>query len=411
MTGRKPRICLVTTGHPSTNPRLVKEADALVEAGYNVHVVACKFLAWADMADAQFNDREWNVTWVRFGGMARPLSRQIQRLRRAIASRVAPVVGYPASVSVRALHYVVPELTRHARSVEADLYIAHNLAALPAAYHAAQHHGAKLGFDAEDFHRGEFPDGDKSLLRQLTIRIEEAFIPRCDYVSAASDGIAEAYEQALSITRPTTVLNVFPLAERDVTLSDEERHEEKPDGIFSLYWFSQTIGPGRGLEDVVRALPRLQDDVYLSVRGQWASGYRHALTELASSLGVAERIRTLAPEPPQEMVVRAACHDIGLALEIGETENRRVCVTNKIFTYTLAGIPSVATDTPGQRGVASDLQQTVRLYRHGDIDAMVRQVECLRIGSPRASDQVIERFSWDHEKQIFLSLVQSITQA
>ena len=411
MTGRKPRICLVTTGHPSTNPRLVKEADALVEAGYNVHVVACKFLAWADTADAQFDDREWNVTWVRFGVMARPLSRQIQRLRRAIASRVAPVVGFPASISVRALHYVVPELARHARSVEADLYIAHNLAALPAAYHAAQHHGAKLGFDAEDFHRGEFPDGDKSLLRQLTIRIEEAFIPRCDYVSAASDGIAEAYEQALSITRPTTVLNVFPLAERDVTLSDEERKEEKPDGMFSLYWFSQTIGPGRGLEDVVRALPRLQDDVYLSVRGQWASGYRQALTRLASRLGVADRIRTLAPEPPQEMVVRAACHDIGLALEIGETENRRVCVTNKIFTYTLAGIPSVATDTPGQRGVASDLQQTVRLYRHGDIDAMVRQVERLRIGSPRASDQVIERFSWDLEKQIFLSLVQSITQA
>src|SRR5690625_6431809 len=110
MTGRKPRICLVTTGHPSTNPRLVKEADALVEAGYNVHVVACKFLAWADMADAQFNDREWNVTWVRFGGMARPLSRQVQRLRRAIASGVAPVVGYPAAVSVRGSAAHTPDL-------------------------------------------------------------------------------------------------------------------------------------------------------------------------------------------------------------------------------------------------------------------------------------------------------------
>src|SRR5690625_7737662 len=102
------------------------------------------------------------------------------------------------------------------------------------------------------------------------------------------------------------------------------------------------------------------------------------------------------------MVVRAARRDIALALAIAETENRRVCVTNKIFTSTLAGIPSVATDTPGQRGVASDLNQTVRLYRHGDIDGMVRQVECLRSGATRASDQMIERFSWDHEKQIFL---------
>jgi len=29
-------VCLVTPGQPSTNPRLVKEADALAEAGYDV---------------------------------------------------------------------------------------------------------------------------------------------------------------------------------------------------------------------------------------------------------------------------------------------------------------------------------------------------------------------------------------
>ena len=34
------RICLVSPGHLSSNPRLVKEADALHEAGYAVRVVA-----------------------------------------------------------------------------------------------------------------------------------------------------------------------------------------------------------------------------------------------------------------------------------------------------------------------------------------------------------------------------------
>jgi len=34
------RVCLVTTGQPACNPRLVKEADALAEAGFDVHVVA-----------------------------------------------------------------------------------------------------------------------------------------------------------------------------------------------------------------------------------------------------------------------------------------------------------------------------------------------------------------------------------
>ena len=45
MSPKKSRICLVTPGQPSTNPRLVKEADALCEAGYDVQVVACKYQA------------------------------------------------------------------------------------------------------------------------------------------------------------------------------------------------------------------------------------------------------------------------------------------------------------------------------------------------------------------------------
>ena len=33
------RVCLVSGGHPSSNPRLVKEADALAAAGYELTVV------------------------------------------------------------------------------------------------------------------------------------------------------------------------------------------------------------------------------------------------------------------------------------------------------------------------------------------------------------------------------------
>lgn len=39
------KVCLVSTGQPSTNPRLLKEADTLSENGYEVTVV-CLF--WSD---------------------------------------------------------------------------------------------------------------------------------------------------------------------------------------------------------------------------------------------------------------------------------------------------------------------------------------------------------------------------
>lgn len=80
---------------------------------------------------------------------------------------------------------------------------------------AAQQHDAKLGFDAEDFHRGELTDTpDHAMDRAITADLEARYIPHCNYVIAASDGIADAYTKALGIDRSTTVLSVFPWAER-----------------------------------------------------------------------------------------------------------------------------------------------------------------------------------------------------
>ena len=61
------KICLLTTGQPSTNPRLVKEADALVEDGYQVHVIYSHWADWASNTDRELlHTREW--TYSRVGG-------------------------------------------------------------------------------------------------------------------------------------------------------------------------------------------------------------------------------------------------------------------------------------------------------------------------------------------------------
>ena len=59
MKARSAHICLVGAGQLSTTPRLVKEADALVEAGYRVTTVTTRFLDWACEADREFDGRAW----------------------------------------------------------------------------------------------------------------------------------------------------------------------------------------------------------------------------------------------------------------------------------------------------------------------------------------------------------------
>src|SRR5690242_7711009 len=67
MTLASPLICLITPGHLSSTPRLVKEADALVEAGYRVHVVSGLHFAAAERLDRSILDNSnWSHAFVRY---------------------------------------------------------------------------------------------------------------------------------------------------------------------------------------------------------------------------------------------------------------------------------------------------------------------------------------------------------
>lgn len=402
------RITLVTTGHPATNPRLVKEADAFAGAGARVRVVACKFLPWADRADAAFEGRPWYPpTWVRFGALASAPVWQAQRLRKKVSAALALRTGTPELLAVRGLHYMVPELARAAAAEPADLFVAHNLAALPAALRAARRYAAPTAFDAEDFHRGERPEAawDTAEAR-LTRWAEERFIPRAAYVTAASDGIGQAYAEALGIPRPTTVLNVFPLAERDVPLAEAERAAEKPPGARTLYWFSQNLGPGRGLEAAIAALPLLPADVHLVLRGALSEAARDWLGAQVAAASVAGRVHVRPPVPPDELVARAALHDVGLALERPTTINSDLCVANKVFTYLLAGTPVLATDTTGQRGVCAAVPEATRVIPADQPEALAQAArELLERADARAAARAAgDRYNWDAEQRILLRL-------
>lgn len=408
----------MTAGHPSTQPRLVKEADALAEAGYRVRVVATKLVAWADTADREFEDRPWSdVAWARIGPFAAWPQRQAMRLRRRL---LRPLAWRAPQLSPRlatlAFHDAVPQLIRHAIAEPADLYIAHNLAALAAAHRAAEVHGARLGFDAEDFHRGEL-EQSRANRRQirLTAALENFYIPRCDYVTAGSDGIALAYARALAIDPPVTILNAFPLADRHRPTAAECIARERQGPELSLYWFSQTIGPHRGLEGALQAMARLGPAIRLHVRGTWATGYQEWFMAEAKRLGLGGRVHHLPPVPPGELIARSSRHDVGLALESGDRINSNLMTTNKILTYFVAGLAIAATDTEGQRTVMARAPGAGLCYPRGDVAALAAWLEQLiaapaRLEAARraALAAAQERFCWEKQKLVFTHLIADI---
>jgi glycosyltransferase involved in cell wall biosynthesis len=400
------RVCLLTTGQPASNPRLVKEADTFVAAGLDVGVIGAYWSDWAAAADASLlADRAWSFTLIDWRRETAPGLFWRTRLRH----RLAPAfVGWPMIdhwAVPAAISRVTPELTEAARRSPADLYVAHNLGALPAAAVAAREHGALLAFDAEDYHRGQFGPGDSPRLRRLTARVEEALLPLCDVVTAASPAIARAYARHCRVD-PVPVLNVFPLAMRP-----EARQRAAGGRPLTLYWFSQTIGPGRGLEDVVRAMARLPGgSVELHLRGRLQSGFGAALNALARRSGLDPSCVIMhPPAPPAEMARLAARYDVGLALEPGSPDNNDLAASNKLFTYLLAGTAILATRTTGQRDVLDQIGHAARTVVPGDLDG-VAEVLASWVGDRAALESARHeawtwggvRFNWEAERERLL---------
>src|ERR1022692_1226542 len=171
------RICLITPGQPSNNPRLVKEADALTEAGYAVHAICADCGLWPSLMDEELMTGRGG-TYEYAAGSARRLPGLLRRLRHRAAKQVWDRSPIDSTLHRAAISPVAPELERAAMRFHADLYIAHHPAALPAAARAAKRFQGKVGYGAEDLHTGMWPYTQGSgPSDRLAEKIERRYLP------------------------------------------------------------------------------------------------------------------------------------------------------------------------------------------------------------------------------------------
>ncbi|MFK8184204.1 MAG: glycosyltransferase [Phormidesmis sp.] len=313
------------------------------------------------------------------------------------------------------------ETLKAALAEPAELYIAHNLQALPIAAKAAAATGALLGFDIEDFHVEE--DSTETydpLLAKLKRYTMSKYIHRCNYTSAPSKEIANRLADIFSITPPTVLYNVFPLTyvsdikfQNSCSLNSDSISKETDS--YTAYWFSQVISLDRGLQDFIRAMSLLHKPVNLHLRGKLTENVKNTLLELATQYGVADALHFHPPIYAEDLVRDAANHDFGLALEQPVSENRLLTVTNKLFVYLLAGNAVVATKTPGQQEVMNSVPEVGVQYEAGNYKSLASQInavfqnDTLRSIRQSAWNAGQSIFNWDREKEKFLAAIANLT--
>jgi glycosyltransferase involved in cell wall biosynthesis len=400
------KIVLISVGQPSTNPRLVKEANTLAEIGFDVYVIYSFWTKWAYDADKElFSKIRWTPILVGGSPFEHRFRYFFTRVRVKLFMLMAQKLTLRLGIAEIARGRAYPELLKKAQSIKADLYIAHIQAALPAAVIAAQKNNSRCGFDAEDFHRQEVSDDNSSFNYLISKYIEDKYLPLVDYITAASPLIAESYA-GLYRRKVTSILNVFPKS-----AICPINNKNKP---LKLFWFSQTIGPNRGLEVVIEALKLSQSyNFELHLLGN---------IEPMNKLYFTDRLQTNntklyfhAPVLAENLISFGSAYDIGLAAENTIPLNRDICLTNKIFTYMQSGLAIAASKTSAQSALIGQYSQVGGIYKDAsDLAKLLTAYDADRSllwQTKQASYHLGQtQFNWENESQLFLNVIKETLQ-
>lgn len=403
------KIVLITPGQPSSNPRVVKEAISLANKGYAVTVLYSFWVEWASRQDELIKKKYANIQWIETGG--NPISGKFYyyftRLRYKADQLLQKL--FPASLSFaeRAESRCYRELLKHAIEQKSDLYIGHNVGALPVAARAAHRNRSQYAFDAEDFHRGQI-DTESTTYSRVKL-IEDTYLQGTKYLSAASALIAEQYQQLYG--REVLVIN-------NVFSKEHVVREIKTTGNpVSLFWFSQTLGMGRGLEDIICALKLLPVDAFsLTLLGSCSDNMKQYFNEL-SIIDQYSKVNILfiPPVHPDEIFKMASEYDIGLALEPGRDLNNQIALSNKLFTYLLAGNAVIFSSTPAQQLFFNENPGIGSLYTCGNIQELsallknyLSNPDLLVQHKRNAVKLAIEKYNWEAEGKKLINLISSI---
>jgi len=405
------KVVLITSSQPSLNPRIVKEADGLIEAGYEVTLIYQYWNDWATALDAKLlPTKKWKA--IKVGGS--PHSNYLSYWKSRVLTKAATIL-----LKKLGLKYGLPELcigrstislSKQACKIPADLYIAHNLAALPAAVSAAKKNSAKAGFDAEDLHRYEMSNNEADSHFKLKKFIEEKYFDKVDYLTTSSPQIVNQYKKLFPNLLFNNILNVFP---KQVNLGPKTINNE----AIKMIWFSQNVGLSRGLQDVIIALRNLQKfEIEFHILGHLPSPVKYDFDRLVLTLNFPYPPKIFFHEPTDAISLQKFINefDIGLATEPAFSINNDSALSNKIFTYIQSGLAVVASDTTAQKQLLLEYPDMGMIYEKNNPGSLAQIIKMYALDRDlllkhqnQAYQYAVETLNWEVEQEKFLSIIES----
>jgi glycosyltransferase involved in cell wall biosynthesis len=165
--------------------------------------------------------------------------------------------------------------------------------------------------------------------------------------------------------------------------------------------------PGRGLEQMIGAMPRVPEIVLRAI-GPGKDSYRSHLLRAADAAGVADRVELAPPVPPSSIPKDLVGAAIGVCLIQPICRSYDLSLPNKLLEYAAGGVPVLASDLPVIAQVVREnhLGEVVLPDDPESIAAGIRRLlePSVRAAAVQGTRAFVRTNTWERERELLAAV-------
>ncbi|AQM58649.1 glycosyltransferase [Clostridium baratii] len=425
----KKKVCQMVWNHFTNDARVLRECTSLVEAGYDVTLVAID-----DPNDEKVKRREIkdgiNIVRVKRYPSHYIFTRKVLRRVKEFKILLLPLIiiylallYFSKILGILALLYmafmmngtlrgimlkchIALHMTYHGFKANGDIYHSNDLNTLPQGYICSKLRRTPIIYDSHEV------QSSRTGYNEKTVKFFEGFfVKRVNKMIMTTDTRAEYVSNLYKIEKPAVIHN-YPFYTGDKSIKNKiDLHNicdiDKDEPIL-LY--QGGIQQGRGLEQIVKAIPKFKKGIVVFIGD---GKIKNNLKKLVEDTGVSNRVRFIDKVPVDELKYYTASAYLGFQVLNNVCFNHYSALSNKLFEYIMSEVPVVACSFPeisrvvrdGEIGICVDSENPSSIAR--GVNTLLDDIghyELFKKNCKKAK----EIYNWDNEKRLFVNIYDEI---
>ncbi len=384
------KIAYIVSNPGVNDARVIKMAKAAANKGYKVHLFGVfkpGFEYYEEIGNITISRFEWKpLNLLLEKSLFLSLINKInKKLFVYFGKKFLPYVKYNLFANI-----MIDEIIKS----KPDIIHAHDLICLPLAAKAAKELNIPYIYDAHELEIHRNPP--LPILQKLYVKsLEKKYSQNASYIITVGKYVAKELSKHLKNKKIEVIYNSPEISPTRHNIRKDLNVDNK-----KIILYVGKVAVGRGIEDVIKILPTLPDDVIFATVGPVDKKQKEILEKMAKKLNVSDRFTILPQVNYNQVVEYIKGADLGLISVQPVTLSYQYSMPNKLFELSFANVPILSNDldeikefiNEHKNGEVIDINDSIKLKYF--ISKMLK-LKDKYIMDDSTYKKLYEKYSWD----------------